>query len=211
MISSTCHFIKLKMLWIANDVLQVRPGAYPRGKHLNKTRIRQGWKGFPDANTLAYCRPFVNCGRKMMMAPSTTENCPPCVNFTNVLRAAFAPKAFCHKITNPNCKLIKTAQRALVWLSILLIFYEQLFHTIFHSAAFMCLQFGFVILWQKAFGAKAALKILVKLTPWGWKCFLHGSICKQKTHLKKEMKWFKKCFQTMQRSFTKLFHRFKMS
>jgi len=31
----------------------------------------------------------------------------------------------------------------------------------------MCLQFGFVILWQKAFGAKAALKTLVKLTPGG--------------------------------------------
>jgi hypothetical protein len=29
----------------------------------------------------------------------------------------------------------------------------------------MTLQFGFVILWQKAFGAKAALKTLVKLTP----------------------------------------------
>ena len=28
----------------------------------------------------------------------------------------------------------------------------------------MSLQFGFVILWQKAFGAKAALKTLVKLT-----------------------------------------------
>jgi hypothetical protein len=32
-------------------------------------------------------------------------------------------------------------------------------------AAFMCLQFGFVILWQKDFGAKAAHKMLVKLTP----------------------------------------------
>jgi hypothetical protein len=31
--------------------------------------------------------------------------------------------------------------------------------------AFMCLQFGFVIFWQKDFGAKAAHKILVKLTP----------------------------------------------
>jgi hypothetical protein len=31
--------------------------------------------------------------------------------------------------------------------------------------AFMCLQFGFVIFWQKDFGAKAALKMLVKLTP----------------------------------------------
>jgi hypothetical protein len=28
----------------------------------------------------------------------------------------------------------------------------------------MSLQFGFVIFWQKAFGAKAALKMLVKLT-----------------------------------------------
>jgi hypothetical protein len=32
----------------------------------------------------------------------------------------------------------------------------------------MCLQFGFVIFWQKDFGAKAAHKMLVKLTP-GWR------------------------------------------
>ncbi len=32
-------------------------------------------------------------------------------------------------------------------------------------AAYMCLQFGFVIFWQKDFGAKAAHKMLVKLTP----------------------------------------------
>jgi hypothetical protein len=32
-------------------------------------------------------------------------------------------------------------------------------------AAFMCLQFGFVIFWGKDFGAKAAHKMLVKLTP----------------------------------------------
>jgi hypothetical protein len=31
-------------------------------------------------------------------------------------------------------------------------------------AAFICLQFGFVIFWQKEFGAKAAHKMLVKLT-----------------------------------------------
>jgi hypothetical protein len=31
----------------------------------------------------------------------------------------------------------------------------------------MCLQFGFVILWQKAFGAKGAHKMFVKLTPAG--------------------------------------------
>ena len=32
--------------------------------------------------------------------------------------------------------------------------------------AFMCLQFGFVIFWQKEIGAKAAHKMLVKLTTW---------------------------------------------
>jgi hypothetical protein len=32
-------------------------------------------------------------------------------------------------------------------------------------AAFMCLQFGFVIFWQKDFGKKTAHKMLVKLTP----------------------------------------------
>jgi hypothetical protein len=31
----------------------------------------------------------------------------------------------------------------------------------------VCLQFGFVIFWQKDFGAKAAHKMLVKLTPGG--------------------------------------------
>jgi hypothetical protein len=35
----------------------------------------------------------------------------------------------------------------------------------FFCAAFMCLQFGFVIFWQKNFGAKAARKMWVKLTP----------------------------------------------
>jgi hypothetical protein len=56
-------------------------------------------------------------------------------------------------------------QRTLEWLSISPIFYEQLFHTKFPCAPFMCLQFGFVIFWQKDFGAKAAHKMLVKLTP----------------------------------------------
>jgi hypothetical protein len=32
---------------------------------------------------------------------------------------------------------------------------------------FMCLKYGFVIFWQKDFGAKAAHKMLVKLTPGG--------------------------------------------
>ncbi len=32
-------------------------------------------------------------------------------------------------------------------------------------AAFMCLQCGFVIFWQKDFGTKAAHKMLVQLTP----------------------------------------------
>ena len=49
-------------------------------------------------------------------------------------------------------------------MSISPIFYE-LFCTKVFCAAFMCLQFGFVIFWQKDFGAKAAHKMLVKLTP----------------------------------------------
>jgi hypothetical protein len=48
------------------------------------------------------------------------------------------------------------------------IFFEELFRTKVFCAAFMCLQFGFVIFWQKDFGAKAAhKKMLVKLTPGG--------------------------------------------
>ncbi len=45
------------------------------------------------------------------------------------------------------------------------IFYEQLFHINVFCAAFVCLQFGFVIFWQKDLGAKAAHQMLVKLTP----------------------------------------------
>jgi len=45
------------------------------------------------------------------------------------------------------------------------IFYEQLFHKKVFCAAFMCLQFGFVIFWRKDFGAKAGHKMLVKLIP----------------------------------------------
>ncbi len=89
----------------------------------------------------------------------------PGVHFTNILWAAFAPKSFCQKITNPNCKHLKAVQRTLVWLSITPIYYEQHFHTKVLCSAFMCLQFGFVIFWQKDFGTKAAHKMLVKLTP----------------------------------------------
>jgi hypothetical protein len=35
----------------------------------------------------------------------------------------------------------------------------------FFCAALMCLQFGFVNFWRKDFGAKAAHKMLAKLTP----------------------------------------------
>jgi hypothetical protein len=38
-------------------------------------------------------------------------------------------------------------------------------HTKVLCPAFKCLQFGFVIFWQKDFGTKAAQKMLVKLTP----------------------------------------------
>jgi hypothetical protein len=40
-------------------------------------------------------------------------------------------------------------------------------HTKVLCTAFICLQFVFVIFWQKDFGAKAAHKMLVKLTPGG--------------------------------------------
>jgi hypothetical protein len=45
------------------------------------------------------------------------------------------------------------------------IFYEQLFHMKVFCTVFRSLQFGFAIFWQKDFGAKAAHKMLVKLTP----------------------------------------------
>jgi hypothetical protein len=41
----------------------------------------------------------------------------------------------------------------------------------------MCLKFGFVIFWQKDFGAKAAHKMLVKLTPGGRKWQLFNGFC----------------------------------
>jgi len=94
-----------------------------------------------------------------------SPDCPPVVNFTNILLAVFAPKSFRQKITNPNCKHLKAAQRTLVWLQISPIFYQQLFHTKVLCAPFMCLQFGFVIFWRKDFDTKAAHKMLVKLTP----------------------------------------------
>ncbi len=51
------------------------------------------------------------------------------------------------------------------------IFYEQFFRTIvFFCAAFMCLQFGFVIFCRQDFGAKATHKMLVKLTPGLLRC-----------------------------------------
>jgi hypothetical protein len=89
----------------------------------------------------------------------------PGVNFTNIFWAAFTPKSFCQKIPNPNCKQLKAVQRTLVWLSISPIFYKQFFHTKVLCSPFMCLPFGFVIFWRKDFGAKAAHKMLVKLTP----------------------------------------------
>jgi hypothetical protein len=42
---------------------------------------------------------------------------------------------------------------------------QAAFHTKVLCTPFMCLQFGFVIFWPKDFGAKAAHKMLVKLTP----------------------------------------------
>jgi hypothetical protein len=87
----------------------------------------------------------------------------PGVNFTNILCAAFAPKSFRQKLTNPNCKHLKAVQRILVWLSISPIFYKQLFHTKVLCGPFMCLQFGFVIFGKRIL----AQKLLIKCW-WNW-------------------------------------------
>jgi hypothetical protein len=45
------------------------------------------------------------------------------------------------------------------------ILWGYFFTKVFFCAAFMRLQFGFVMFWRKDFGTKAAHKMLVKLTP----------------------------------------------
>jgi len=50
----------------------------------------------------------------------------------------------------------------------------------FFSPALMCLQFGFVIFWQKDFGTKTAHKMLVKSTPWQQAYFSKGKYCFKK-------------------------------
>ncbi len=62
------------------------------------------------------------------------------------------------------------------------IFYEQLFWTRVFCAAILCLQFGFVIFWQKDFGAKAAHKMLVKLTP-AWQLKMAPDLSSIRKHL----------------------------
>jgi hypothetical protein len=66
---------------------------------------------------------------------------------------SFGGQARWEKMTSPGVNFTKN--------------YEQIFCTKVFCAAFMCSQFGFVIFWQKDFGAKAANKMLVKLTPGG--------------------------------------------
>ncbi len=62
------------------------------------------------------------------------------------------------------------AGHAVSQVSISPIFYEQLFCMKVFCAAFMCLQVGLIIFWQKDFGAKVAHKMLLKLTP-GDQCY----------------------------------------
>jgi hypothetical protein len=54
-------------------------------------------------------------------------------------------------------------------------------------AAFMCLQFGFVIFWQKDFCAKAAHKMLVKFTP--AKTYLAGFEIGQDLLVRRVINW----------------------
>jgi len=44
-------------------------------------------------------------------------------------------------------------------------FYKQLFHTKVPCATFLCLQFGFVIFWQKSTDSKAAHKKVGEIDP----------------------------------------------
>ena len=49
----------------------------------------------------------------LKLGSNSCQFLPPGVNFTNILKAAFAPKSFCQKITNQNCKHIEAAQKNL--------------------------------------------------------------------------------------------------
>ncbi len=84
--------------------------------------------------------------------------------------------------TNPKfeaiCEELQTYNGYVDQVPISPIFYEQLFRTKVFCAAFMCLQFGFVIFGRKDFGAKAAHKMLVKLT---LGCNFRNIICTQFT------------------------------
>jgi hypothetical protein len=75
------------------------------------------------------------------------DNMPPCDDCLQVSRSY---KSF----------VFNTEATEKMQVSISTILYEQLFCTKVFCAAFMCLQFGFVIFWQKDFGAKAAHKTL---------------------------------------------------
>ncbi len=56
---------------------------------------------------------YLNLLKVAQWGAFTCQILPPGVNFTNILWAAFAPKSFRQKITNPNCKHIKGVQR--IW------------------------------------------------------------------------------------------------
>ena len=58
----------------------------------------------------------------------------------------------------------KKVNTLVVLLSISLTFYKQLLRQYSCAKNFLCLQFGFVIFWRKNIDAKAARKMLMKLT-----------------------------------------------
>jgi hypothetical protein len=86
------------------------------------------------------------------------DNMPPCDDCLQVSRSY---KTFLFNTEAAAFVLVKQGDQV----SISPILYEQLFCTKVFCIAFMCLQFGLVIFWQKDFGAKAAHKMLGKLTP----------------------------------------------
>jgi hypothetical protein len=67
--------------------------------------------------------------------------------------------------TSVATSVVDNSAQVFILVSISPLFHEQLFHMKVFCAAFMCLQFGFVIFWQKDFGTKTVHKMLVKLAP----------------------------------------------
>ncbi len=110
-----------------------------------QANVRLDWK------VLASCKHFNSFGLVNSDEGKKFYNIDTWCQFHQHFMSSFCAKILLPKITKPNCKHLKGAQRTLVWLSISSTFYKQLFHTKVPCTPFMCLQFGCVIFWRKEF------------------------------------------------------------